>query len=220
MPTDSLHLLTREIANNINQPGKRNFTDPEIKSLVNRALGSIQLGLQSHGVRDVRFEATVTLPAAATSITSSTTPALPTGFIAPIRLWEYQNGNWKDMQQVRDHLPLNADQAEQLIFWEWRDRALRFIGSTNNTQVKIHYRGAVDGVTKPSDTINLPNMNEIVISKASAIGSALAELSTAQYWEDTYRLQFDQFLNVDAKYGQATGFRRKRRRFGLPVWRY
>lgn len=220
MPTDSLHLLTREIANNINHPGRRNFTDPEIKSFINRALGSVQLGLQSHGVRDVRFEATVTLPATATSITASTTPALPTGFIAPIRLWEYQNTFWKDMQQVRDHLPLNATQAEQLIFWEWRDRALRFIGSTSNVQVKIHYRGAVDGVTKPSDTINLPNLNEVIISKASAIGSALAELSTAQYWEDTYRQQFDQYLNVEAKHGQATGYRRKRRRFGLPVWRY
>lgn len=220
MPTDSLHLMTREIATNINQPGKRNFTDPEIKSFVNRALGSIQLGLQSHGVKDVRFEATVTLPAAATSITASTTPALPTGFIAPLRLWEYHDGRWKDMQQVRDHLPLNATQSEMLVFWEWRDRALRFIGSTNNIQVKIHYRGAVDGVAKPSDTISLPNMTEIVISKASAIGSAIAELSTAQYWEDTYRLQFDQYLNVDAKYGQATGFRRKRRRFGLPVHRY
>ena len=220
MATDTLHLLTREIATNVNQKGKRNFSDPEIMSFVNRALGSIQLGLQSHGVRDVRFEATLTLPAAATSVTSTSNPALPTGFIAPIRIWEYQNGNWKDMQQVRDHLPLNATQAEQLISWEWRERALRFIGSTNNINLKIHYRGSVDGMSKPSDTINLPNLNEVIISKASAIASAIAELPTAQYWEDTYRLQFDQYLNVDAKYGQATGFRRKRRRFGLPVWRY
>lgn len=220
MSTNSVFLMTRAIATNINQPGSRQFTDPEIKEHINRALGAIQMGLQSHGVKDIRAEATITLPAAATSITSATTPALPTGFASPIRLWEKNGDLWRDMTQVKDHLPQNAQQGERLVWWEWREQGLRFVGATQNIDVKIHYRMSVTDVAYPTDTISLSNLTEVIIAKASAIGAVIAGLSTAQYFEDQYRLLFDQCLGIDAKHGQATGFRRQRRRLGIPVWRY
>ena len=220
MSTNSVFLMTRAVATNINQPGSRQFTDPEIKEHINRALGAIQMGLQSHGVKDIRAEATITLPAAATSITSATTPALPTGFASPIRLWEKNGDLWRDMTQVKDHLPQNAQQGERLVWWEWREQGLRFVGATQAIDVKIHYRMNVTDVAYPTDTISLSNLTEVIIAKASAIGAVIAGLSTAQYFEDQYRLLFDQYLGLDAKHGQATGFRRQRRRLGIPVWRY
>lgn len=220
MATSPVLLMTRAIATNVNQPGSRQFSDPEIKEFINRALGTIQMGLESHGVRDIRAEATITLPALATSITSSTTPALPSGFTSPIRLWEKNGDIWRDLTQVKDHLPLNATQGERLIWFEWRDQGLRFVGATQDVSVKMHFRIAVADVAYPSDAISLTNLTEVVIAKASGLAAAIAGLSTAQYFEDQYRLLFDQYLGIDAKYGQATGFRRKRRRIGLPVWRY
>lgn len=220
MTTSSAFLMTRSVATNVNQPGSRQFTDPEIKEFLNQALGVIQMGLQSHGVRDVRAEATITLPLGTTSITTLTTPALPTGFASPIRLWEKNGDLWQDMNQVKDHLPQNATQGERLVWWEWRDQGIRFIGSTKAVDVKMQYRIAVTDIAYPSDTVALSNLTQVLVAKASAIAAVIAGLSTAQYFEDQYRLLFDQYLGIDAKYGQATGFRRKRRRLGLPAWRY
>jgi len=220
MATSSAFLMTRSVATNVNQPGSRQFTDPEIKEFINQALATIQMGLQSHGVRDIRAEATITLTALATSLTTATTPALPTGFASPIRLWEKNGDLWQDMYQVKDHLPQNAIQGERLIWWEWRDQGIRFVGATKNVDIKIHYRMNVTDVAYPTDTISLSNLTAVVVNKASALAATIAGLSTAQYFEDQYRLLFDQYLGIDAKHGQATGFRRKRRRIGLPVWRY
>lgn len=220
MATTSAFLMTRAIANNVNQPGSRQFTDPEIKEFINRAVGAIQMGLQSHGVRDVRAEATITFPANATSLTSSTTPPLPTGFASPIRLWEKNGDLWQDMYQVKDHLPMNAIKGERLVWWEWREQGLRFVGATQNVSVKVHYRMAVTDISYPQDTISLSNLTEVIIAKTSALAAVIAGLSTAQYFEGQFQLLFDQYLGMDAKHGQATGFRRKRRRIGLPVWRY
>ncbi|MBK9968641.1 MAG: hypothetical protein IPP07_28750 [Holophagales bacterium] len=220
MATPSTFLMTRSVATNVNQPGSRQFTDPEIKEFLNRALGAVQMGLQSHGVRDIRVEADVTLPALAKSITSATTPALPTGFVSPIRLWEKNGDLWQDMMQSKDHLPLNAIPGERLAWWEWRDQGLRFVGATAAVSVKIHYRVAVTDLAYPQDSISLPNLTEVLIAKASALAAVIAGLSTAQYFEQQYQTLFDQYLSIDAKHGQATGFRRKRRRPSLPVWRY
>ena len=212
--------MTRSVATNVNQPGSRQFTDPEIKEILNRAPGVVQMGLQSHGVRDIRVEADITLPANTKSITSSTTPALPTGFASPIRLWEKNGDLWQDMFQAKDHLPLNAIPGDRLAWWEWRDQGLRFVGANVAVQIKVHYRTAVTDIAYPQDSISLSNLTEVIIAKASAIAAVIAGLSTAQYFEQQFQTLFDQYLSIDAKHGQATGFRRKRRRIGLPVWRY
>ena len=220
MATSSAFLLTRAISNNVNQPGSRQFTEQEIKEFINRAVGAIQMGLESHGVRDIRAEATITVPALATSLTSTTTPPLPTGFTSPIRLWEKSNDVWLDMYQVKDHLPMNAIQGERLVWWEWRGQGIRFVGATQDVSVRIHYRIAATDISLPQDTVALSNLTEVIIAKTSAIAAVIAGLSTAQYFESQYQLLFDQYLGLDAKHGQATGFRRKRRRIGIPVWRY
>ena len=174
MSTSTLLLMTRAVANNVNQPGGRQFSDGEIKEFINRALGAIQMGLQSHGVRDIRAEATITLPALATALTATSTPPLPSGFAQPIRLWEKNGDVWIAMQQVNDHLPQNAVQGERLVWWEWRDQAIRFSGATQPVQVKIHYRAYVSDVAYPSETIPLSNLTETVIAKASAIAAAIS----------------------------------------------
>jgi len=155
MATPSTLLMTRSVATNVNQPGSRQFTDPEIKEFLNRALGVVQMGLQSHGVRDIRVEADITLPANTKSITSSTTPALPTGFASPIRLWEKNGDLWQDMFQAKDHLPLNAIPGDRLAWWEWRDQGLRFVGANVAVQIKVHYRMPLTIFSYPLDPLSL-----------------------------------------------------------------
>lgn len=218
---DTVQRLTRSIASNINAPGKRQFTDPEIKELINRALGWAQSKMRSSPVKDLRFEATITVPTGTKSLSPGTTlPCLPSNFIIPIRLWEKQVGKWKEMTQSPDHLPINADPKESLLWWSWQGGDLRFVGANQDIDILVHYRGSIADVSIPSDVIDINGLDEVIICKASAIGSVIADLGQAQYWDSTASELLDRFIQVNMKPYQATGFRRKRRRISLPPWRY
>jgi hypothetical protein len=218
--SETVQRLTRAISTVINVPGKRQFTDPEIKDFINRAIGWAQVRMRSSPVKDLRFEASVTLAQGDTSLSVGTANELPSNFIIPIRLWEKQNGKWKEMSQSPDHLPINADPKDCLLWWEWREGKLKFIGATQAIDLKIQYRGSIPEVNVPLDTIPINGLDEVVIAKACAIGGVIGELNQAQYWESTASELLDRFIQTNMKPYQAVGFRRKRRRISLPPWRY
>lgn len=218
---ETVQRLTRSIATNINVPGGRQFNDPEIKEFINRGVGWAQNRIRSSPLRDLRFEADVTVTAGTTSLSvGGVAPALPSNFAIPIRLWEKQEGKWKEMTTVGDHLPVNAVPKESLLWWSWEGGKIRFIGATQNIDVRIHYRGTIPEVTIPLDTLSVNGLDEIIIAKASAVGSVIGKLEQAQYWEATASELLDRFIQTGLKPLQSTGFRRKRRRISLPPWRY
>lgn len=218
--SETVQRLTRAVATIINVPGGRQFTDPEIKEFINRGLGWAQTKMRSSPVKDLRFEANLTLVAGDTKLAVGVSNELPTNFIVPIRLWEKQEGKWKEMSQSPDHLPINATPKEQLLWWEWREGKLCFTGATQNIDLKIQYRGSIPEVTVPLDTIPINGLDEVVIAKACAIGSVVGKLEQAQYWEGSASELLDRFISTNMKPYQAVGFRRKRRRISLPPWRY
>jgi len=218
--SETVQRLTRAVATIINVPGGRQFNDPEIKEFINRGLGWAQTKMRSSPVKDLRFEANVTLTAGDTKLAVGVSNELPTNFIIPIRLWEKQEGKWKEMSQSPDHLPINATAKEQLLWWEWREGKLCFTGATQNIDLKIQYRGSIPEVTVPLDTIPINGLDEVVIAKACAIGSVVGKLEQAQYWEGSASELLDRFISTNMKPYQAVGFRRKRRRISLPPWRY
>lgn len=217
---ETVQRLTRAIATMINVPGGRQFTDPEIKEFMNRAIGWAQQKLRSSPVKDLRLETDLTLVTPAKSFSVGVTNELPTNFIVPIRLWEKQNGKWKEMTQSRDHVPINAEPKDQLLWWTWQGGKLLFTGATQNIEVRIHYKGTIPEVTIPLDTVSLNGLDEVIIAKSIAIGSVLGKLEQAQYWESSASELLDRFISVNMKPYQAVGFRRKRRRISLPPWRY
>lgn len=218
---ETVQRLTRAIATNINIPGSRQFQDPEIKEFINRAIGWAQSKIRSSPMRDLRFEADVTVVAGQTTLVMGASPAqLPSNFVIPIRMWEKQEGKWKEMTTVGDHLPINADPKDQLLWWSWESGKIRFIGATKDIEVRMHYRGSISEIAIPLDTISVNGLDEVVIAKASAVGSVIGKLDQAQYWEATASELLDRFIQTGLKPLQSTGFRRKRRRISLPPWRY
>ena len=217
---ETIQRLTRSIATNINVPGGRQFTDPEIKEFINRAIGWAQVKMRSSPVKDLRFEDDISVTAGVKTLSVGTAATdLPTNFIIPIRLWEKANGKWKEMTQSPDHLPINADPKESLLFWAWQAGKIAFVGSTNTIDVKIQYRGSIPEVTVPADTIAINGLDEVIINKASAVGCVIGKLDPS-YWEAQASELLDRFIQTNIKPYQAVGFRRKRRRISLPPWRY
>jgi hypothetical protein len=218
--SETLNRLTRSVSTIVNQPGGRQFKDPEIKEFINLALGWATKELDSTPVKDIRFETDVTLPQGQTTLSVGVTNELPADFIVPIRMWESRDGKWMEMTMAPDHLPINKTPDQNLLWWEWRSGKLYFTGATRNVTVRIHYRGSISKMSVPLDTMIINGLEDVIVAKAAAMCSVVGKSDQAAYWDGTASRLLDRFIQTNIKPYQATGFRRKRRRISLPPWRY
>ncbi len=189
----------------------REVTAPELKEVINAAYASAMLRLISSGQTAIRAEVIVTVPPATTTLSTTSTPPIPS-MLAPIRLWERPTGGtvWLPMQKVMDHLPVNAAQGSALCFWEWRAGVLNLVGSTLSTDVKIHYGIRASEFNLPKDTFAVPDLvNPVSFAAASAIlgGNAYYDSKAA----DEIRL----LEAIDTHLDNITPVRMKRRRAGI-----
>ena len=217
---DTLNLATRKVATLLSTPGGRRYTDPEIKEYVALAFDEILKRLAENGINQLRSQVDFTLPAGVTVVGPTTTPALPSDFVRPESLWEQQNGNWCAMRIVRDHIPFNIDKEERLTWWNFRDGSLYFLGANQNVPVRMQYIANIPSMVKPGDIIDYPSLLGVVSYQAAAIGAAVGEQQTAQFFEDKANKLLQSLVNIDTHMDQQRPFRRIRRRMGLSTWRY
>jgi hypothetical protein len=213
--SDAVKDVLRATAHLVNT-GERSMTDAQLKGFISLAHRSANLKLAERGVRNLRMEVDLSLPPGTTSITTATTPALPAGFLAPIRMWEQITGEtaWRMVRQVPDHLPFGATQTDRLGLWCWRAQALYFPGSTVAETLRIHYVGRLTDVSMPSDTIGLPDM----INPLSLLAASLA-LGGNQFYEQKGMDDLLSIANIDVHSKQSEPFRRKRLRRSLRLGR-
>ena len=190
----------------------REISGPELKEIIDTAYETAILKLVAAGQNNIRLEAVLLgVPANTTVLTTATTPAIPS-MIAPIRLWERTNGGsaWVPMQKVMDHLPVNAVPGMSLVWWEWRDNGIRFVGSTLPTDVKIHFGVRASTFTLPRDTFAVPDLvNPVSFSAASTI------LGGNAYYDSRAADEFRLIEAIDSHVDNATPVRMKRRRAGI-----
>lgn len=230
--SDTIDQVLRRTSALINQPDGRNFSDPELKEFINMAQQSVALRLAERGVTEVRAEVDVTVPAGETAITayadsnppsgvpSTTLVLLPSDFISPIRLWEYHDGVWTQMIQVRDSLPINAVPSGKLIWWDWRDDAIRFSPATDDVLIRVHYNARLEQFTMPRETIPLPDLVNVLSFWAASIAATASAPEKVQFFQAQAESELSSIFNIDIHANQSRPVRRKRRRFGIPRWRY
>ncbi len=217
--SDSVKEVLRNAAHLINQYREsfeqKPLTEAEVGGYVKLAYRDVAQRLAERGVKNLRIEVDLTVPAGTTVLDSTSTPPLPADFLEPIRAWEKPGGagNWLPMTQARDHLPFNADQVERLLMYEWRDQAIRLIGSTGSVTVRFHYVGRLADILLPSDTIGLPDLINAVAYRA-------AELATKEpYFARQATDALLSVANLDTHVRQATPWRRRRLRRAIRIGR-
>lgn len=189
----------------------KEISAPELKEVINASYTSAMLRMVTAGQNNIRPEVIVTVPANTLVLTTATTPAIPS-MIAPIRLWERATGSttWVPMQKVIDHLPVNATQGPSLVWFEWRDGGLRFVGSTQPVDVKIHYGVRASEFNLPRDTFAIPDLvNPVSFSAASAI------LGGNAYYDSRASDELRMLEAIDSHLDNITPVRMKRRRAGI-----
>lgn len=84
-----------------------------------------------------------TITTAMTDIGGPTGPALPLDLIEPLDCWERTAGTTSDylLMDKRQFLPKTQILVPYLQVWAWMDQMVKFIGATNNLNVKLDYIG-------------------------------------------------------------------------------
>lgn len=84
-------------------------------------------------------------------------PLLPQDLIAPLRLWERQNGStarFTVMQMANDGLD-SLPQYSFLRQWEWRDDKIYLIGSTQAEDLRIRYKSYFPALTDGNSIVRI-----------------------------------------------------------------
>lgn len=105
--------------------------------------------------------------AAATTITS------PADMVEPIRLWEGAHSadvSTFTLMTESDPLP-NLDAAATLIYWQWYDEQINFIGSSANRDVMILYWRSLPIPAVNTDLVGMINAEVYLAPRVAALAA-------------------------------------------------
>lgn len=196
-----------------NQP-RRQFTDAQIQGLVNMAYSDCYLVLAERHVLALRAQAdVVAVPANTTSMTLTSTPALPTNFVEPIEMWEQIPGAsfWTTMRKVTEHLPMNTNAANLNGLWKWENQTLYLPGATGTLNLRFAYIFKLTEMTLPSDSVAIPDLVNPLAYFAASLALNGNDFYEKKGFDSLYRIS-----GMDSHVKQQTPNYRQLRRWGRP----
>jgi hypothetical protein len=169
--------------------------DPEIASLSTPLLlGSINAGWREFqrrfalkGSPIMKKTVEINLPAATTTIDTTTTPPLPEDFILPYYIEEKVQGSNDWFMEVKEReWPREAVRGSYLFNWAWQNGAINFLGATRALTIRLLYGKFFPVLVLPDDTIPIPWAIDAIK------WCVLYEIALARGAPDVYRDRCDQ----------------------------
>lgn len=227
--SDTLQDCTRLVTSLVAQKGVSPPPDAVIRQNIDSALDSVKLVLMNRGVSGVKCWQDIDLTplvGVGNELTDNSTPALPISLIEPRELWERASvgATWNRMSfAATGHLPMNVTLPNnRLVWWDWSasgttgqpGRAIRFIQIYPVT-IRLHFVGRIGSLAYANDSLGLPDLKNAVcyLAAATIVGGD-------EFYQARAHADLDAVTNIDCHLAQQRPIRRKRRRFGIPSWRY
>lgn len=224
MPTAS-DVMTEARRVYLNDYEAKLATNVTLLPLLNKAYKDIQGELIDNGVSVAREKSSaLTLPANTLTITFTSSPALPTNLLYPIRLDEKfsgQDDTFYIPMQERTWEP-DLIQTERLNYWAWRDNEIKLVGATGTTLVRIKYWASKDEFVDPNSEVGIVDSTSYLAARTASIAAftILANPTRAsEIGREADRLK-EVFLSISVKGRQNQPvMRRGFRAFRNPYWR-
>ena len=164
---------------------------------INKSYETVARKLTLHGDREFRGRAAIAVPIAATSITATSTPALPADLFLPIAMFEQSagdpTGQYVPMRQVSD-IPVGTPQTDTLGVWEWRQDSIFLVGATRIVNVDLRYWRSLTTIAAMSDRLGLEGALDTV-SRGAAWAAASSRLGAGDKNVLGLKAGFDEALN-------------------------
>lgn len=219
----TLNEVLRRTANMVNGPvnpvmpgadaqARRIFTDAELKGFIDLAYDDCYLTLAERHVTQLRAQADVnSVPANTRAMSLTSTPALPTGFVEPIEMWEQIPGAsfWTAMRKVTDHLPMNATQANLNGLWKWENQQVYLPGATGTVNLRFAYIFKLTPLSLPTDAVAIADLVNPLSYFAASLALNGNEFYEKKGFDALYRIS-----GMDSQVKQQTPVFRRLRRWG------
>lgn len=199
-------------------------TNVTLLPILNKAYKDIQGELIDNGISVAREKSSeLALAANTTEITFSSSPALPSNLLYPIRLDEKfsgQDDTFYVPMQERTWEP-DAIQSERLNWWAWRENEIKLVGATGATEVRIKFWASKDEFTSANDSIGIVDAASYLAARTAAIYAFVSQNPTiaASIGQEADRLK-EVFLSISVKGRQNQPvMRRGFRAFRNPYWK-
>jgi hypothetical protein len=156
----------------------------------------------------------IVIPAGTLVLSFTTTPALPASLIEIQQILERLNGASEDYIPMtrREFLPGLIEQVESLIWWNWIDQEVRFVGATTDRQLQMNYiANRLPTVTSTATTISILNAQSFLEYRTAALCAEFVGENTtrATSLNTDATLALDDFLGINTKGRQAIATRRR-----------
>lgn len=195
----------------LNDVAKTSYTNAVMLPFAKKAYADLEVDLYLNGVQtNLEISAPATISALAT-----THPSLPADLVEPVVLEERattstSNADWVRMIE-KEWEPNLAPDNEKLIYWNWRENVINFVGCQVARSVRIRYRRFLAAISGEGGSVPvnlaLPFMSEktasycaFLIGEDEVRGGALAEAAA---------MSLQKLLTIHVKQDQNLPVRRK-----------
>lgn len=194
------------------------FTFSDQLPFLNMAMRELQEECEKNNIPVTsQTEIDIEVPAGETTIAFNAEPLgpeLPFDLIDIRQMYERNSGsaqNYIPMQRV-EFLPPIVTQTQQLVYWAWINQEVKFIGSTNDIQVRIDYiRDCFTPLSDEQDEIEMINaMSFLQYRLAGLCARFIGENSDrSDELNLTAGLALERLLTIGIKGKQAIFIRRR-----------
>lgn len=197
------------------------YTSAVLVPYINIAQDELGDTLRNNGVAQTKFVSSVlTVTAATTALSQSSSPALPANLVEPILLFERSVG-----AQEQDFVLMigpatipNVNPGTSLVYWDWdmdstNGPTIQFNpggGATSNREVRIIYYGEPVPFSVGTDkSMYLGAENAIVYKTCALVGGSRGNVTMAQAFDGEWQKASMRYVEEMVKENQAVPGRRQ-----------
>lgn len=201
----------------LNDPSGNIYSDASMLPLLQKAYAELQTKMMLNGL-PVMKEASTAVTVNAGTLSLSDGAGLPSDFIYPIELGERPAGSvatvrYEDMDEM-DWEP-DTPATDRLLYWNWREEEIKFIGATTNREVRIRYMKGLTRITATTTPLAVNNCTTFLAARSAAIAALVlgSNPSRAEALNADAGMALTDLLGILVKRGQGLGIRRRVNRY-------
>jgi len=135
------------------------YTDAVLLEYIKTAYREMERLMRSAGVSVFRkTSSALTVTSGTVTLTTATTPALPSDLLRPLEIMERVSGTGTYVRMSQSYGVLEDRAATALIQeWDWKNNALFFPAASGDVQIKIEYEAELAALTNSASALLIPN---------------------------------------------------------------
>lgn len=155
----------------LNDPNGNIYPDDKVIPLVQKAYGELQIKMMLNGLPVLKEQSAVVQVNIGTVVLGDGS-GLPSDFIYPIELSEKARNSSLQYEKMEE-LEWEPDQlaTTKLLYWNWREEELKFLGATTDRDVRIRYMKGLTRVTATSTPISINNAETFLSARTAELAA-------------------------------------------------